>query len=202
MTYISGLHHVQLAAPAGSEPRMREFFGTVLGLTEVAKPADLAARGGAWFRGPGFELHVGIDKDFVPARKAHPGLLVSDLSGLQARLAAAGHEVQLDDDLATPDGKRFTRFFVTDPVGNRLEFLQPVMPNSSRSTSLPPEDLGIIGGSVGAIRRLVYSLPLESIHIQRGKSCRLHSWRPLQRAGNGNSGSRPKVSRMAPGQHF
>jgi hypothetical protein len=105
---------------------MREFFVGVLGLTEVDKPADLVARGGAWFRGPGFELHVGIEQDFAPAKKAHPGLLVDDLAGLAARVAEAGYEVRHDDPLLVPDGGEFVRFFATDPVGNRLEFLQRV----------------------------------------------------------------------------
>ena len=126
MASISGLHHVQLAAPAGSEQQMREFFVGVLGLTEVDKPADLAARGGAWFRGPGFELHVGIEQDFTPAKKAHPGLLVDDLAGLAKRVAAAGYEVRHDNPLLVPDGGEFVRFYATDPVGNRLEFLQRV----------------------------------------------------------------------------
>ena len=126
MAHVSGLHHVQLAAPAGSEQQMRQFFVGVLGLTEVDKPADLAARGGAWFRGPGFELHVGIEQDFTPAKKAHPGLLVDDLAGLAERVTAAGYEVRHDNPLLVPDGGEFVRFFATDPVGNRLEFLQRV----------------------------------------------------------------------------
>lgn len=126
MARISGLHHVQLAAPAGSEPRMREFFAGVLGLTEADKPGDLAKRGGAWFEGPGFQLHVGIEKDFVPARKAHPALLVDDLAGLAARLAEAGYEARHDRPLVVGDGAEFAHFYVTDPVGNRLEFLQRV----------------------------------------------------------------------------
>jgi catechol 2,3-dioxygenase-like lactoylglutathione lyase family enzyme len=126
MARISGLHHVQLAAPAGSEPQMREFFAGILGLTEVAKPADLAKRGGAWFEGPGFQLHIGIEKDFVPAKKAHPALLTDDLDGLAARVTAAGHEVRRDDPLRLPDGAEFAHLYVTDPVGNRLEFLQPL----------------------------------------------------------------------------
>ena len=126
MARVSGLHHVQLAAPAGSEQRMREFFVGVLGLTEVDKPADLAARGGAWVRGPGFELHVGIEQDFTPAKKAHPGLLVDDLAGLAELVANAGYEVRHDNPLLAPDGGEFVRFYATDPVGNRLEFLQRV----------------------------------------------------------------------------
>ncbi|WP_308286898.1 VOC family protein [Actinomadura parmotrematis] len=119
---LSALHHVQLAAPPGSEPELRAFYGGLLGLTEVEKPAELAKRGGAWFRGPnGLELHLGIEQDFRPARKAHPGLLTADLDGLAARLQAAGHTVTPDDLFP---GHR--RFYADDPVGNRLEFLQPL----------------------------------------------------------------------------
>lgn len=120
------MHHVQLAAPEGSEPEMRKFFAGVLGLTELEKPAELAKRGGVWFAGPGFQLHVGIEKDFVPAKKAHPALLVDDVDGLAARIAEAGYEVKHDGPLVLVDGSSFAHFYATDPVGNRLEFLQPV----------------------------------------------------------------------------
>jgi catechol 2,3-dioxygenase-like lactoylglutathione lyase family enzyme len=113
-----GTHHVQLAAPAGSEPLMREFYAGLLGLTEIPKPAVLAARGGAWFLGPGLEIHIGIEEDFRPARKAHPGVLVADLDVLADRLRAAGHQVRPDDLLPG-----YRRFYVDDPVGNRLELL-------------------------------------------------------------------------------
>ena len=80
MTMETGMiHHVQLACPAGSEDTLRDFYGGVLGFGEVAKPPVLAARGGCWFRGHGIELHFGVEHDFRPARKAHPGLLVHDL---------------------------------------------------------------------------------------------------------------------------
>lgn len=127
MTFVSGLHHVQLAAPAGSEARMREFFVGILGLTEAEKPADLAARGGAWFRAPGFDLHVGIENEFAPAKKAHPALLVDDLDAFAAKLEAAGYQVKRDNTLVVPEGGEFEHFYVDDPVGNRLEFLQPVL---------------------------------------------------------------------------
>jgi len=126
MAQVSGLHHVQLAAPAGSEPAMREFFAGVLGLAEVDKPGELARRGGVWFEGPGFALHVGIEKDFVPARKAHPGLLTDDLQELAERMSEAGYEVRHDSPLVLADGPQFAHFYVDDPVGNRLEFLQRV----------------------------------------------------------------------------
>jgi catechol 2,3-dioxygenase-like lactoylglutathione lyase family enzyme len=117
---IVGLHHVQLAVPAGSEPALREFYGGVLGMTEVAKPAALAARGGAWFRSGTVELHLGVAADFRPARKAHPALLVDDLTALATRLAGAGQDVRWDDLLPG-----YRRCYVSDPCGNRLELLTP-----------------------------------------------------------------------------
>lgn len=118
---IRALHHVQLAAPAGSEPALRDFYAGVLGMTELSKPPALAARGGVWFTSGSVELHLGIEDDFRPARKAHPGLLVTDLAALVGRLTAAGHE-------ATPDYllPGFRRCYVNDPAGNRLELLEPL----------------------------------------------------------------------------
>lgn len=120
MTGIAGLHHVQLAAPAGSEDALRAFYGGLLGLPEAAKPPALAPRGGVWFRSPAVEIHLGVEDDFRPARKAHPGLLVTDLDSLVARLAAAGVDAVWDDDLPG-----FRRCYVADPVGNRIELLEP-----------------------------------------------------------------------------
>jgi catechol 2,3-dioxygenase-like lactoylglutathione lyase family enzyme len=113
------LHHVQLAMPAGEEERARAFWVGVLGLREVAKPPALAARGGLWVRGDGVELHLGVEEDFRPARKAHPGLRVADLDAVAVRLTSAGVEVTRDDNFP---GHR--RFYAADPFGNRLEFLQ------------------------------------------------------------------------------
>lgn len=118
------IDHVQLACPAGSEEASRAFFTGLLGMTELVKPPVLAARGGCWFRGPGdggIEIHLGVEADFAPARKAHPGLLWPDLDGLAARLEAAGHPVTWDNESIA--GRR--RFHTADPHGNRLEFLAP-----------------------------------------------------------------------------
>ncbi len=117
--HVTGLHHVQLAMPAGSESQARQFYGTLLGLAEIAKPAQLAARGGVWFRCGAIQLHLGVDADFLPAKRAHPGLLVYDLPGLTAALIAAGYEIKYDsEDLAG-----FDRAFTADPFGNRIELL-------------------------------------------------------------------------------
>ncbi|GAA3449466.1 VOC family protein [Dactylosporangium matsuzakiense] len=115
------IHHVQLACPPGSEDALRAFYGDVLGFEEIAKPPVLASRGGCWFRGHGIELHLGVEQDFRPARKAHPGLLVDNLDAWATRLSAAGYDVAFDDDFP---GMR--RFYSQDCHGNRLEFLQPV----------------------------------------------------------------------------
>ena len=113
-------HHVQVAIPVGGEDEARDFYTGVLGMEEVTKPTALAARGGAWFRSGGLELHVGIDRDFAPAQKAHPGILTDDLDALAAQLGE--HDVTVRPDGNLPG---FRRFYVDDPFGNRLEFLQP-----------------------------------------------------------------------------
>ncbi|MEU8889455.1 VOC family protein [Streptomyces sp. NPDC048442] len=118
---IAALDHVQLAAPPGSEPALRTYYVDVLGMREVPKPPVLAARGGCWFEAGGVRLHLGIEEDFHPARKAHPGIRISGIEAYAARLASHGAEVVRDDNL--PGHKRF---YSTDPVGNRLEFLEAV----------------------------------------------------------------------------
>ncbi|MFG3704513.1 VOC family protein [Micromonospora sp. NPDC047670] len=116
------IHHVLLASPRGSEDTSRAFYAGVLGMTEKPKPAALAARGGCWFTGHGIELHLGVEDDFRPARKAHPGLLRPDLDALADRLAAAGYPVAWGDG-ELPGMRRFHTY---DAHGNRLEFLAPL----------------------------------------------------------------------------
>lgn len=115
-----GLHHVQLALPPGGEESCREFYVGILGMTEVRKPEVLASRGGLWLRADGLELHLGVEEDFTPQRKAHPGILVSDIDTLASRLEARDWPVQWDDDFP-----EMRRFYTNDNNGNRLEFLQP-----------------------------------------------------------------------------
>jgi catechol 2,3-dioxygenase-like lactoylglutathione lyase family enzyme len=105
------LDHVQLAAPPGCEAEARRFFGELLGMRELEKPPSLAARGGVWFE----HLHVGVEEDFRPARKAHPAFVADDLDALAVRLG----DVTWDEELP---GVR--RFYARDPWGNRLEFLE------------------------------------------------------------------------------
>ncbi len=113
------LDHVQIAIPEGGESEALNFFGKLLGLTEIPKPEELDGRGGCWFRLGDRELHLGVDPDFRPAKKAHVALAVEDLPSLRAAIAAAGHEVR--DDVPI-DGR--ARFFSSDPFGNRIEFLE------------------------------------------------------------------------------
>jgi catechol 2,3-dioxygenase-like lactoylglutathione lyase family enzyme len=114
------IDHVQLAMPAGGEAQARAFYAGALGLPEVPKPPHLAVRGGCWFEEGALKVHLGVDADFRPARKAHAAFLVSDLPGLVARLEAAGHHVQPDEPL---DG--YDRVYAEDPFGNRIELMEP-----------------------------------------------------------------------------
>lgn len=117
---LRGLDHLQIAMPRGEEAAARAFYAGVLGLEEVPKPAVLAGRGGCWFAGHGISLHLGVEDDFRPARKAHPAFLVEGLGDLVARCRAAGAEVTDDDALPT-----HARVFVFDPFGNRIELMEP-----------------------------------------------------------------------------
>lgn len=126
MTGMVGIHHVQLAAPAGSEDRLRWFYGAVLGLPEVAKPPVLAARGGVWFRSAHVELHLGVEEGFAPARKAHPGLLVDGLEDYARRIESHGVAVEWDDSFPG-----YRRCYVADPHGNRIELMEPLSADRS-----------------------------------------------------------------------
>ncbi|MEU6312492.1 VOC family protein [Streptomyces sp. NPDC047014] len=117
---LTAVDHVQLAAPPGAEDRLRAFYAGVLGMTEIPKPPVLAARGGCWFAAGPVQLHLGVEEDFRPARKAHPGLRVTGIEEYAKRLREGGAPVVWDENLP---GHR--RFHSEDPVGNRLEFLEP-----------------------------------------------------------------------------
>ena len=117
---LKGFHHINLTIPTGGEEKCRDFWGVILGMVELEKPPVLAARGGCWFRGGGLEVHLGVGKDFSPIRKAHPGILVTDLALFAEHLQGHGVSVTWDDNFPG-----FHRFYSEDPFGNRLEFLQP-----------------------------------------------------------------------------
>ena len=118
------LDHLQIAAPEGCEEAARSYFGGLLGLEEIEKPEPLQGRGGVWFAlGPGqLQLHVGVDREFAPARKAHLALRVgaAELDGLARRLADAGAGAPVIWDEGLLDERRF---YSEDPWGNRIEFL-------------------------------------------------------------------------------
>jgi predicted thioesterase/catechol 2,3-dioxygenase-like lactoylglutathione lyase family enzyme len=116
---LTGTDHANLLMPPGSEPAARAFYGDVLGLPEVPKPEPLASRGGCWFQGNGIDLHLSADVRFVPADKAHVGLLVADLDAAAAVLAASGAPVTTDDSVVGVH-----RLYTNDPFGNRIELIQ------------------------------------------------------------------------------
>lgn len=117
---LTGIDHVQIAAPAGCEPEARSFFGYLLGLDEIEKPEPLRQRGGCWFKLGNRQLHVGVDQEFRPARKAHPAFSVENIEPLFETLSKAGIRCVWDEAFA--DVKRF---YADDPWGNRLEFTEP-----------------------------------------------------------------------------
>jgi len=115
---ILAVDHVQLAMPLDGEARARAFYRDILGIPEVPKPAELVARGGCWFENGSVKVHLGVEQDFCPARKAHPAFLVRDLPELITRLKNAGCQIQADDGAGT------RRIFTFDPFGNRIELIQ------------------------------------------------------------------------------
>ncbi len=115
---IVGLDHIQLAIPEGGEDKARAFFSGLMGMVEVPKPSNLSPSG-CWFESGDMRLHIGVDPDFKPARKAHPAFLVDDLCHLRAQLEGAGYETSNDKPV-----EGYNRFFTSDPFGNRIELMQ------------------------------------------------------------------------------
>jgi catechol 2,3-dioxygenase-like lactoylglutathione lyase family enzyme len=113
------IDHVQIAMPVGGEDKARTFFGALLGLEELPKPADMAGRGGCWFVAGAHQIHLGVEADFRPATKAHIALRTDGLTALRTQLETAGYAT-FDD---VPVNGR-SRFFSNDPFGNRIEFLE------------------------------------------------------------------------------
>ena len=117
---VLAVDHVQLAMPAGEEERARAFYHGVLGIRETPKPPHLAVRGGVWFEDGALKIHLGVEKGFRPAKKAHPALLVEGLGELVEKCRAAGYEVVSDEPL-----EGYERVYVSDPFGNRIELMEP-----------------------------------------------------------------------------
>ena len=119
MTILS-IDHLQIAMPADQEEKARAFYINLLGFAEIPKPAELAKRGGAWFESGNVQLHLGVEADFKPARKAHPAFIVDDLDSLVANAQAAGYET----DTSQPPLDVYKRAHVFDPFGNRIELME------------------------------------------------------------------------------
>jgi len=118
---IIGVHHIQLAMPPGGEDAARRFYSSLLGISEVPKPPDLAKRGGVWFETPSVRVHLGVEADFRAARKAHPALLADDLAPMIARLTEAGYAVTDGEPM-----EGYRHVYVNDPFGNRIELLESI----------------------------------------------------------------------------
>lgn len=118
---LNDIDHVLLAMPSGEEDAARAFYANLLGLKEIEKPPNLRARGGVWFMLGPRQLHLGVESNFTPAKKAHPAFRAHDLDLLKEKLVTAGYPIFYDEPL---DG--YDRFFSNDPFGNRLEFLKPL----------------------------------------------------------------------------
>ena len=122
---VVALDHVQIAMPRGREAEARAFYAEILGLREVEKPASLAKRGGCWFEQGSVKLHLGVEDDFRPARKAHAAFLVEGLPELVQRLEAAGYHPIRDGELPG-----YGRVFAYDPFGNRIELMELAGPGA------------------------------------------------------------------------
>ena len=118
---VVSIDHVQLAMPPGREAEARAFYADILGIAEQPKPPHLATRGGCWFERGALKIHLGVEKQFVPARKAHPALIVEDLPALVAALKRAGYAVVENEPL-----EGYDRVYVDDPFGNRIELMEPI----------------------------------------------------------------------------
>lgn len=116
---ITALHHVQLAMPRGGEDEARAFYVGILGFTEVPKPSNLVTRGGLWLTSGTADVHLGVEDDFRPAKKAHPALLVDNLDEIRRVCESVGNMLTIDEPL-----EGYDRAYVADPFGNRIELLE------------------------------------------------------------------------------
>ena len=120
MSFIfKSIDHVQLAAPKGSEPIARQFFGEVLGFKEIEKPEALKKKGGVWFEFGNYQIHIGIEEPFAPAKKAHPAFQIENLESLKEHLSNKEINYIVDYDLPGAN-----RIYIHDPFGNRMEILE------------------------------------------------------------------------------
>lgn len=115
---FTAIDHVQLAMPRGEEEKARAFYGGLLEMKELAKPTELAKRGGCWFESGDVQIHLGVENDFRAAKKAHPALRCRDYAALVQRLRDSGVAVNEPGDIP---GVR--RCHGHDPFGNRIELV-------------------------------------------------------------------------------
>jgi catechol 2,3-dioxygenase-like lactoylglutathione lyase family enzyme len=127
---VVGLDHVQLAMPPGGEDAAEDFYAGLLGFTRIPKPEPMASRGGCWFAAGPVALHLGVEVDFRPARKAHPALVVRDLAALVALAVAGGFEVRPNPDQPSGSG-----CYIDDPFGNRIELIDAGWADRTRAAS-------------------------------------------------------------------
>ncbi|KAF0110268.1 MAG: hypothetical protein FD163_1017 [Hyphomonadaceae bacterium] len=125
---IIALDHMQMAMPIGEENRARQFYCGILGMIEVPKPAPMAARGGVWFRAGSVNLHMGVQLDFIPAKKAHPAFIVNNFAALIASLTSANYPVKQDFEL-----EKVNRLFTQDCFGNRIEIIEGNSPKFAKA---------------------------------------------------------------------
>ena len=146
---VRRLDHILLAMPAGREADARKFYQGILGIPEAVKPPELAARGGCWFEDGELKVHLGVEKNFAPARKAHPAFLVDDLAALTAALTNAGYAIAHDKPL-----EGYDRIFVDDPFGNRIELMEvkPFLIRISGLTSRLLKRIQEVGNRAGISR--------------------------------------------------
>jgi catechol 2,3-dioxygenase-like lactoylglutathione lyase family enzyme len=117
---VRSIDHILIAMPPGREDEARVFYQGILGLVEKAKPLQLIARGGCWFESGGLQVHLGVEKDFVPARKAHPAFIVDDLAGMVAKAKQAGYKITADEPIEGCERRQ-----IDDPFGNRIQLIEP-----------------------------------------------------------------------------
>ncbi|ETT81462.1 VOC family protein [Viridibacillus sp. FSL R5-0477] len=120
MSFVfKSIAHIQLAAPKGSEDKAKRFFSDILGFREIAKPELLKKRGGVWFEFAHYQIHIGIEEPFTPAKKAHPAFEIENIEALKSHLSKNDIKFINDDDLPGAN-----RIYINDPFGNRIEILE------------------------------------------------------------------------------
>jgi catechol 2,3-dioxygenase-like lactoylglutathione lyase family enzyme len=118
---VASIHHAQVMIPPGGEAAARRFYGELLGMAEIEKPAALRARGGLWLQAGDRQLHLGVETPGVDRQqtRAHVAYEVTKLAAWRAKLEQAG--------VAIVDGERVAglrRFELRDPFGNRVELVE------------------------------------------------------------------------------